>query len=251
MPPEQEVRLLMDILKTFSSPARMPDYLKRRRKQSRATVPDDLKRPVRTAEERALYHHCYQLHTKSKRTDWLGATREFNIVVCNTWDTTKRTCNLYLKNEHHLQDYSKEFLMQASHAEVNQLSSAISGLPASEAPVCQQPVQLRAPGQGDGASLRTGGAGGRNKPRTCPHCTKHLGRDVWSLGHSCVEYLIRKGHDPLQVEHTREAALKQGRLPTVAEAKKTLAAKKKAGLKDRKRKRKEIIDPVTSGSELD
>ncbi|DBA87916.1 TPA: hypothetical protein ACH3X1_004904 [Trebouxia sp. C0004] len=120
LPPEQEVHLLMDLLKIFPSPARMPDFLKHRRKQSRATVPDDLKRPVKTAEEHALFHHCYQLHTNNKRTDWLGATRESSIAVCNTWDTTKRTCNLYLKNEHHMQDYSKEFLMQASHAEVNQ-----------------------------------------------------------------------------------------------------------------------------------
>ena len=251
LPPEQELRLLMDILKTFSSPARMPDFLKRRRKQSRAIVPNDLMRPFITAEKHALFHHCYQLHTKNKRTDWLGATREFNMAVCNTWDTIKPTCNLYLKNEHHMQGYSKKFLMQASHAEVNQLSSAISGLPASEAPVCRQPVQLRAPGQGDGASLRTGGVGGRNKPRKCPDCTRVLSRDVWGLGHSCVEYLIRKGRDPLQATHTRGAALKRDRLPTVAEARKTLTAKKKAGLQNRKRKTRDIPDPETSGSELD
>lgn len=107
LPPEQEVRLLGDILKTFSSSARMPGFSKRKRKQSRATVPDDIT-PVITAEEHTLFHHCYQLHTKNERTDWLGATMAFSIAVCNTWDTTKRSCNPYLKNEHHMQEYSKE-----------------------------------------------------------------------------------------------------------------------------------------------
>ncbi len=61
-----------------------------------------------------------------------------------------------------MQDYSKEFLMQASHAEVNQLSSELSGLPASGAHLRWQPVQLRASGQGEGADGLTGLAGPKN-----------------------------------------------------------------------------------------
>ena len=89
LPAEQEVKLLMELIKRFPSPSQMPDFLKQRRKQSRATVIDDLVRPVRTDVERALFIECYQLHTKHRRTDWLGFTREFNIRVCEVWECEK------------------------------------------------------------------------------------------------------------------------------------------------------------------
>ena len=130
------------------------------------------------------------------------------IMAVSDWRTTNRTGNMYFKTEQQLQNYSKEFIIQASLTEFNQTSSPISGLPASVSAVCRVPVQLRAPGRSEGASLRTGSAGGAGKPRPCPKCTAYFGREVLKIGHQCVKYVICQGRDALQCAHTKDEALK-------------------------------------------
>ena len=225
LPAEQQVKLLMVLIKCFPSPSQMPDFLKRRRKQSRATVIDDLVRPVRSDAERALFIECYQLHTKHRHTYWLGFTREFNIRVCEVWERGKYTCQLYLKREGHLKQYKEDFMLQASQAEVNQISSAISGLPATESLVSQAPMQLRPPGASDILQHQGHGRGGKDGLRQCRMCERALHVSVPQMGQRCLEYLIVHGHDPHKYEYvSKEVTKRNGRLPTVEEAQATLNA---------------------------
>ena len=129
--------------------------------------------------------------------------------------------------------------MQASEAESNQLSLAISGLPASESVVCRAPcTQLRAPGRSDGTRLKHAAAGGGGKPRICPKCIAVMGQNILLMGDRCVEFLITQGKDPMQYEYARVKWAKTGvsQLPTRQEAEATLATGLQPGVKDRKRK---------------
>ena len=57
--------------------------------------------------------------------------------------------DLNLKDQTHLQEHQKQIVLQASQAEVNTTTSAITGLPASASSLCREPLRLRQPGSSD------------------------------------------------------------------------------------------------------
>ena len=180
LPTEEEVKLLLDILKAFPDPRRMPEFMKRRGRHSRRLTIMDFVKPVRTAEEKALLMELFQPYTKNKHTDWLGLCRDFNLRVVMIWEETKTLSNLYLKCEDHLQLYEKEFTSQASQAEVAHATSVINGLPASASAYCQAPLQPPQPGQGLKRGQNRGGAGGTRK---CARYFQALSKTVPQTGH--------------------------------------------------------------------
>lgn len=66
-----------------------------------------------------------------KSTDWFAFCRDFNIRVTRVWYKTSSVSNLYIKTAQHLSEYGNKLLLQASQVEVNQTTSAITGLPAT------------------------------------------------------------------------------------------------------------------------
>ena len=73
--------MFLQIVKSFPDPRKLPDFMERTGKQSRPLAITDFVKPVRSAEEKTLYHELYLLHTKKKRTDWLGFCRDSNLNV--------------------------------------------------------------------------------------------------------------------------------------------------------------------------
>ena len=109
--------LLKDIIKAVPDPIKHPKFLQQRRSQSRPSTLSDFCRPVQTPAEHSLFMQCHMLHTnpKSKRTDWLGLTREFNLAVTTkSWKPTYELADLFLKHESHPKQYEKQLVMQAS-----------------------------------------------------------------------------------------------------------------------------------------
>lgn len=221
----------------------MPDFVKRRGKQSRPLDITDFVKPVRSAEEKALYHELHLMHTKKKRTDWLGFCRDFNLRVVTVWKQTKTLCNLYLKHEEHLQLHEKHIVSQASQAEAAHATSAIGGLPAEASSYCQQPLQLQPPTDDQG-SRRGSGPGAAGGTRNCKRCKDNVAQSVLMAGHDCLLYLISIGKDPRQYAHTKKRAADMASLPTVEEAnnqlhvKKLKSAKEWSGTNGRQQKRK-------------
>lgn len=125
--------LIMDIIQAMPKPIKYPKSLQHCRSQSRPSKLSDFCRSVQTPAEHSLFMQCHVLHTlpKSKLTDWLGLTREFNLSVAKSWKQTHELAGLFLKHESHLKQYEKQLVMQASLAEVAHTSSAISGLQAN------------------------------------------------------------------------------------------------------------------------
>ncbi len=97
--------------------------MEKRGKNSRPLGSTDFVKPVRSAEEKALYHDLHLLHTKKKRTDWLGFCTYLNVRMLVVWQQTKTLCNMCLKSEEHLQ--LKEIVLQASQAEVMHTTSTV------------------------------------------------------------------------------------------------------------------------------
>ncbi|DBB01725.1 TPA: hypothetical protein ACH3X1_000350 [Trebouxia sp. C0004] len=206
LPTEEEVKMFLQITKSFPDPRKLPDFMKRRGKQSRPLAITDFVKP--------------------KRTDWLGFCRDFNLRVVTVWEQTKTLCNLYLKSEEHLQLHEKEIVSQASQAEVVHTTSAIGGLPAESSSYCQKPLQLQPPR--DNQATRKGhGRGVADGTRQCGRCRKHAAVDVLLAGHDCMLYLISIGKDPRQYAHTQGKAAKLESLPTMEQAQEELAAKKR------------------------
>lgn len=102
LPPEQQVGLIMDIIKAMPDPSKHPKFLKQRRSQSKPITLSDYCRPVETPAEHSLFLHCHMLHTnpKSNRTDWGAMTREFNLAVSRNRRQTKKLADILkrLKN---------------------------------------------------------------------------------------------------------------------------------------------------------
>lgn len=118
LPLEDEVQLLIQIFKAFPNPGEIPPFMTRTGKQSRQLDIMDFVKPVKSAEERALYMELQCVHTRKKHADWLGFCRDFSLAVVNVWDHKKTLCNLYLKQEEHLKLHEKQIVLQASQAEV-------------------------------------------------------------------------------------------------------------------------------------
>ena len=123
----------------------MPDFMKRRGKESSALDLTEFAKPGSNAEENILYHELHLLHTNKGRTDRFGFCRDYNLRVVTTWEQTHTLCNSYMKSEKHLQLHEKHIVMQASQAEVSHTTSAINGLPAAVSSVCQATAQLQPP----------------------------------------------------------------------------------------------------------
>ena len=224
LPPEEQVGLVLDIIKAMPDPKKLPTFMKRSRSQSRPLTLSDYCRPVESPAEHSLFMECFLLHTnqKSKRTDWVATTREFNLRVSRMWMNNHAVLDdLFLKHEAHLRKYEKQLVLQASMAEANQTSSAISGLLAStehaagpsqpdaidtqEEP--HQPLQLllRAPSEADAPQIIRGqGLGGKGGTRTCPGCSRATGSTVPMFEHQCQPYLSLHGKDPMDYEHCKK-----------------------------------------------
>ena len=72
------------------------------------------------------------------------------LRVTRSWQERREVADLWLKTEVHLKQYENQLVMQASLAEMNQTSTAISGLQAtagSHAAPGQPPMLGQAPGQ--------------------------------------------------------------------------------------------------------
>ena len=225
LPTEEEVKLLTQIVKSIPDPRRMPEFMKRRGKQSRALDITDFVKPVSSVEEKVLYHELHLSHTKKGRTDWLGFCRDFNLRVVTTWEQTHTLCNLYVKSERHLQLHEKHIVMQAIQAELSHTTSAINGLPAAVSAVCSATLQLQPPRDDQGLTRGTG-KGGATGTRKCKQCHDHAGQTVWYAGHLCLPYLITIGKDPRLYPHTKDEADKMAELPSLEEAHKQLALRK-------------------------
>ena len=127
--------------------------------------------------------------------------------------------DVYLKDQTHLQEHQKQIVLQASQAEVNTTTSAITGLPASASSLCREPLQLRQPGSSDAPA-------GAHREHSCRSCNKAVGgQDAKKLGHSCWLYLVAHGKDPLLYEHTKKEAGNYKADLSQAEAVQLLAAK--------------------------
>ena len=158
--------------------------------------------------------------TKNRRKlDSLAFTREFNIRVCRIWEGTKMISDVYLKDQKHLQEHQKQIVLQASQAEVNTTTSAITGLPASASSLCREPLWLRQPASSDAPA-------GAHRMHLCRPCNKAVaGQDAKKLGHSCWLYLVAHRKDPSVYEHTKKEAGKYKADLSQAEAVQLLAAK--------------------------
>ena len=228
LPPEEEVKLFLQIVKSFPDLSKMPDFLNRKGKQSRALDISDFVKAVTSAEEHALYPELHLVHTKKKRTDWLGFCRDFNIRVVTVWEQTKTLCDLYLKDEELLKQHEKWIVSQASQAEVAHATSAIHGLPAEASALCRTSLQLQPPR--DGQLIGGGsGLGGKNGTRKCNRCYTASAKTVPLTEHQCFLYAITIGKYPNAFEHTQKFASgyvqKHGCLPSASEAAEQLAKK--------------------------
>ena len=163
---------------------------------------------MQTPAKHSLLMHCHMLRTnpKSKRTEWLGLTREFNLAVSRSWQQTHELADTFLKHESHLKQCEKQLVMQASLAEVAQTSSAISCLQANPGPshgAAQAPsawsafcfptqgLQL---GQGNAYFCRPrGGRGGPGGSRKCERCSSLFDCRVPEAGHNCFFYMCVQG----------------------------------------------------------
>ena len=236
LPPEEQVGLIVDIIKAMPDPGKHPKFLKNRRSQSRPTTLSDFCRPVQSDAERALFMHCYTMHTQSRRTDWFGMVHEYNLEVCKTWQQTHEVADLFLKHKKHLKDYEKHLVMQASRAEMTQTSHAISGLqPSAGSTATSVParmlqlgeVNVRAPVPGTGI-----GKGGKGAPKKCHKCSDLFGSYVGKLGHDCFLYMCSKGCTAAQLQqHGLE-----GNPISPAEAQARLAKKLQLSVHNKKRK---------------
>lgn len=143
-----------------------------------------------------------------KGAGWLGFFREFNIRVTRVWCETKSASNLYIKTAQHLSKYGNKLLLQASQAEVNQITSAITGLPATASAftALQPPAISQEP---------SGSGGARKGSRQCPSCSMALGLMVPRRGHNCVLYVISRGQQRSEHPHTRDKVSTMARLPTL------------------------------------
>ena len=247
---EEQVGLLMDILKSIPDPDKHPPFLKHRRSGCRVDTLSDFSRPVESAAEHALFMECHLLHThpKSERTDWRRVAREFNLRVTRSWlAAPPPAVDLWLKSELHLKKYEKQLVMQASLVEMRQQSAAMSGLhtaagmfqapgPAAVQGPGQGQVNLQPPGPAAAPILtaKAPGKGGLGRPKTCNACKKRGFANVTKSGHDCGLFLFLKGW-------TREKLVQKGvdvsKVPSTQEQAEALQSKKNAAaLKDRKRK---------------
>ncbi|KAL3133885.1 hypothetical protein ABBQ32_008344 [Trebouxia sp. C0010 RCD-2024] len=159
LPPEDQVRLVLDIVNAMPDPKKLPAFLSRRRSQCRPDTLADFSRPVESPAEHSLFMECHLLHTnpRSKRTDWRRVTREFNLRVTRSWQERREVSDLWLKPEVHLKQFEKQLVMQASLAEMNRTSTAIYGLQAT-AGLGQAPGQPPMLGQAQGQPAMLGQA---------------------------------------------------------------------------------------------
>ncbi|DBA71385.1 TPA: hypothetical protein ACH3X2_011191 [Trebouxia sp. C0005] len=81
LPTEEEVKMVLRNVKSFPDPRKLPDFKTQRGKQSRPLAITDVVKPVRSAEEKTLYHELYLLHTKKNHTDWLPATAHCLFIM--------------------------------------------------------------------------------------------------------------------------------------------------------------------------
>ncbi len=213
--------------------------MKQRGKQSRPPGITEFVKPVRSAEEKALNHELHTLHTKKKRTYWLGFCTDLNHRVVTVWQQTKTLCNMYLESEEHLQLHNKEIVLQASQAEVIYTNFTICGLPAETSSYCRQPLQLQPPRNEQG-TRRGRGRGAADSIRACARCRKNASEDGLMAGHDCLLYLISIGQDPRQYTAYCPGSLptlmrynKHGMalLPTMEQTQEQVAAKKKTSVK--------------------
>ena len=225
LPSEPQVKLLLDLFQAFPDPHKMPAFMKKRRapKQNRPLASADFIRPVETAEEHTMFITLLPVHSKKhmKGADLLGFCRDLNIRVTRIWSESKSISNLCFKTAQHLSEYGNKLLLQASQAEVNQTTSAVSGLPATASAF----TSLRPPSSNQGPPRRGTGVGGAGGTKKCPACSNAFAREVPRRGHDCVLYTISIGRDPTQFVHTQTAASKLPQLPTAEEAQSQLDSK--------------------------
>ena len=200
----------MDIIKAMPDPSKHPKFLKQHRSQSRPTTLSDFCRPVQTPAEHSLFMQYHMQHTnqKSKRTDWLGLTREFNLAVTRSWKQTHELADLFLKHESHPKQYEKQLVMQASLAEVAQTISGLQANPGPSHGAAQAQVHGMPSAPAQGLQLGQGnanfqpprsGSGGPGGSRECERCSGLFNHRVEKAEHRCFLYMCSQGYNAQQL----------------------------------------------------
>lgn len=218
--PEQQVRLVLDIINLWDGPPRTPAFIKRRKRQHRELSLPDFSRPVTTASERDLFLDLFFKHTKltsrgNPNTDWTALLHDYNKQVITSWEAKPAHVDLYLKEMHHLKSYSQKLALQGATYETARAHAAALGLQGSEAqPTAKrlrldnQPKQRASagamPADGPVERVKGSGVGAKGGEKGCDGCSQVAAHYVPKAGHSCLHVLILEGKLDADHDHARE-----------------------------------------------